>query len=530
MNKVIKYLSDEQVDMLFPYYMLIDNNMIISSYGKSLKKIAPEILKQSIFDVFGVKRSKLIDHSFEELKSKSKQLLILESKNDPKFILRGEIEYLQEADQLLFLGTLWLVSPEELTKLGLTLNDFAIHDQLPDMLMMLKTHQNANEDIKNLLSQVNQQKEELLKLSSIISSYSHPVVLCNDEYNITWVNDAFTRENGYTLEEVKNQHPGKFLYENHSNKSLSLEIDAKFYSGINFNNELINKSKSNKLFWVLLQGQCIYDKNNRQVLYFFIQQNIEKQKQAEKNIESALLKEKKLSEMKSSFVTMASHEFRTPMTIIKAHAELISMYLTKMPDENQDYILRHLETIDGEIERLNLLINDILMVSKIEQNQLNLSVESVLVSELIQQVIDRQYNCNINEGKIEFNIYGFERTILIDGIKINHIVDNLLSNALKYSKGKKAPVISLYYLPKNILIKIKDFGIGIPLAEQTSIFNTFYRASNATNLKGKGIGLSLVKNFVELHGGHIHFSSTENVGTEFSVSIPYKFDRENELV
>jgi PAS domain S-box-containing protein len=357
MDELFPHFTKEQVNALFPYHMIITRDLKISSCGRSLLKICPDIIQTKLNESFVINRSKLPFCNFEKLIKSVKQLVILEFVSDKKILIRGELEYIASVDKLLFLGTPWLTSIEEMNHLGLNFNDFSIHASMPDMLMLLKTHQFANEDAVELLNYVKTN-------ASIIEGYANPVVLCGSDHTILWVNNAFEEVFGYKLFEVKGKEPSTFLFNNYAAPEVVQFINDRLCNAEDFTQELICVDNKNQEYWTSLRGQCLKNEEGDCEYYFFIQYDISKQKEAEQKIIAALQKEKLLSELKSNFITMASHEFRTPMTIIKSSVDLLM--LMKQREEGciseEPSVEKHLNTIDVEIDRMNTLINNILQM------------------------------------------------------------------------------------------------------------------------------------------------------------------------
>ena len=521
MEALLKNLDNEQVHRLFPFHIILGNDLTIISAGNSLQKVIPNLIGGKISDFFNLKRDHLSLTDFDDIKKRKNDLFIMQSSVNEKLVLRGQFEYIDQSGQMLFLGSPWFRSVQEMNEIGLNLHDFAAHDFLQDMMMVVMTLQNANEDVRKFADQLQVQKNELRRISSIVENYPHPVVICGPDLNINWVNEAFVQFNGYTLAEVKGELPAKYLYASHSDEYAVHEIDRKYRLGENVNQQLINMDKSGAGSWISLYGQCMRDNKGNRIQYFFVQQNITKQVEAEMNIKNALQKEIILGDLKSRFVEMASHEFRTPMTAIKLQAELIGMQLDRQNVAEDDKIRKKLGTIDKEIDRLTRLINDILLLGKIEQSEIKIDKKKMDLVKMIRSEIDRQNDLNLMSDPVTMIIEGNQRLVEIDEIKILHIIENLLSNAIKYSANCKAPYLNIKFLSYHFEVNVKDHGIGIPYPEQSRIMDTFFRASNAVNYKGTGIGMSIVKNLVEMHNGHIRFASIPGEGSEFIVSIPY---------
>ncbi len=273
--------------------------------------------------------------------------------------------------------------------------------------------------------------------------------------------------------------------------------------------------------WVETKMKLLFDSFYNKEIVVASSHIIDDRIEAEKRMQGALDKEKQLSELKSKFVSMASHEFRTPMTSIKSNAELIGMMLEQNDDAISKKIIDFISIINEEVDRMAELINDILHLGKIESGLIFSNKKEIDVVELVNECVQQQGE-QASQQKIEFEIFGEPRYILSDKTQMFHIINNLLSNAIKYSQGKKGPLVQLFFYEKELQLHIRDHGIGVPLREQEKIFDLFFRASNARDLSGTGVGLALVKQLVMLYGGEISFESIENSGSLFIVQLPYQ--------
>lgn len=248
-----------------------------------------------------------------------------------------------------------------------------------------------------------------------------------------------------------------------------------------------------------------------------IEKNITDKKITENNIKEALEKEKELNNLKSRFVSMASHEFRTPLTTILSSNSLISKYPKENQQENR---LKHIKRINNTVHHLNSILDDFLSIDKIEEGKINAELIEFNLKEKIEDIIDSmQGYLKINQ-KININ-YSGENQVKSDKKIISNILVNLISNASKYSNENCPIDIEVRVNESTFVIKIKDHGIGIPLDEQKHMFERFYRANNVTNIQGTGLGLNITKKFILLLNGTITFDSTPNSGTEFIIEIPY---------
>lgn len=247
------------------------------------------------------------------------------------------------------------------------------------------------------------------------------------------------------------------------------------------------------------------------------------QKQVHQEMEKALSKERELNELKSRFVSMTSHEFRTPLTTIKQNIDLIGFKLENQhPEDFPDY-QKYLNRVDSEIRRVTSLMNDILMLGRIESGRIEARKKPTDLKAFCERVVSNQSGPAGDGRVVTMKVTGVPQPVAIDDQLFDHVLQNLLSNAMKYSKGQPAPELTLRYDKlEHVSIHIKDYGIGIPAKDIKGLFQTFYRATNVSNIQGTGLGLSIVKEFVDLHGGTINVASEPGQGSEFVVEVPYK--------
>ncbi len=246
-----------------------------------------------------------------------------------------------------------------------------------------------------------------------------------------------------------------------------------------------------------------------------IVRDITERKQAEADIRSALEKEKELGELKSRFVTMASHEFRTPLATILSSTELIEHYSHKCSEEKK---LTHLQRIQASVKQMSGLLNDVLLLGKAEAGKLEFNPTSLDVTKFCRELVEEMALTVSNHITFCTPIQGL--TTYMDDKLLRHILSNLLSNAIKYSPQGGTVHFDLVCEQDKAVFQIKDQGIGIPVADQDKLFNSFHRASNVGTISGTGLGLAIVKKSVDLHGGKITVQSEVGASTTFTVTIP----------
>ena len=248
-----------------------------------------------------------------------------------------------------------------------------------------------------------------------------------------------------------------------------------------------------------------------------VERNITAQKKAETEMQDRLDQEKALNELKSRFVSMASHEFRTPLSTILSSISLISKYNEGI---NSDKILKHIGRIKSSVQNLTGILNDFLSLDKLEEGKFLAKPVKINISELIEDILEELESMQKENQKIKTS-YKLEKDIItIDPHILKNILINLTSNAIKYSDVGTVINLSVVVTNELLTLTIKDRGIGIPEEEQSQLFERFFRAKNVTNIGGTGLGLNIVKKYVDLLNGDIKFESKSGKGATFFVSLP----------
>jgi PAS domain S-box-containing protein len=249
-----------------------------------------------------------------------------------------------------------------------------------------------------------------------------------------------------------------------------------------------------------------------------VETNITKQKQAEEEIYNALNKEKELGELKSRFVSMASHEFRTPLSTILSSASLIEKYTL---EEHNPQRIKHTERIKTNVTNLNMILNDFLSLEKLESGNFRSRFEEF---DLIEFMGEISQDFEVTKKPSQYIKCSCDKTrsmpIKTDRFLLQNIMNNLLSNAVKYSKDGTAIEIGVSRKGNNYCIKVKDEGRGISIEDQKQLFSRFFRASNSGTVQGTGLGLHIVKRYLDLLQGSISVQSELDKGSTFTILIP----------
>lgn len=255
-----------------------------------------------------------------------------------------------------------------------------------------------------------------------------------------------------------------------------------------------------------------------------VEHNVTTLTKAKQEAQVALEREQELGELKSRFVSMASHEFRTPLATVLSSANLLERYL-QQPEVNIESCEKHTRRIKGAVSNLTGILNDFLSLDKLESGLIASNPVDLDVLQLGNDVVD-EMSANLKSGQtINFTNEGLEDTMRFDRQIIHNVMLNLVSNAIKYSPEGSVIRFSAVRLQNHLEIEVEDQGMGIPKSDQKHLFDRFFRATNATNIQGTGLGLHIVAKYIEFLGGTIRFESEEEKGTTFYVSLPIANDR-----
>ncbi|MFT2008050.1 ATP-binding protein [Pontibacter sp. 13R65] len=239
--------------------------------------------------------------------------------------------------------------------------------------------------------------------------------------------------------------------------------------------------------------------------------------EAELEVRKALQKEKELHELKSRFVTIASHEFRTPLSTILSSASLISKYKTAETDDKR---VKHVDRIKSAVSNLTSILNDFLSISRIEEGKIY-NVPSTFDLESFAAEISEEAQGVLKVGQqINYQHKGNQSVVHLDKQLLRNILFNLLSNASKYSNEHKTVFFETEITDKQIIVKVQDQGIGIPENDKAHLFTPFFRAQNVTNIQGTGLGLNIVKKYMDIMAGTLQYESELDRGTTFTVTFP----------
>jgi signal transduction histidine kinase len=311
-----------------------------------------------------------------------------------------------------------------------------------------------------------------------------------------------------------------------------LDILGQDYVEINFDNRRKLLNMLNKLIEVGAVAAEFIDKDNEYYMVnasllkdtsgkfsriLIVENNITQQKKTEESLEKNIEEQRRLNLLKSRFVSFASHEFRTPLTTMSSSADLIRKYVEL---DDKEKISKHITRIQQSVVYMTSLLNDFLSLDKIDSGVVNLNVQRIDLSKLLEECLEE--TAGVKKIGQEIQVMNAISCIETDPFLLKSILINLISNGLKYSDEKSSVLVTTAIESNEFVICIKDHGMGIPQSELQNLFTRFFRASNAQEIKGTGLGLHIVSRHVDMLGGKIICESEEGIGTQFCVYLPWK--------
>jgi len=239
----------------------------------------------------------------------------------------------------------------------------------------------------------------------------------------------------------------------------------------------------------------------------------------EKNIkvQNSLKKEKELGELKSSFVSTASHQFRTPLAAIQANSELLQLLSKSLEGKDVNQFNKVTSRIIGEIARMTELMDDVLLLGKSTSRSYNVKPQEIDLVDFCQQLAKRFNETQADGRSLNVLTDGEPYSVSLDPKLLSQALSNLLSNAFKFSLGKENPKLVASFKSKELVLSVRDYGMGIPKEELAKLFHPFFRANNVVDIQGTGLGLSIAKEYVEINKGQITATSILGEGSCFEI-------------
>ncbi|MFQ5570514.1 MAG: PAS domain S-box protein [Rhodothermales bacterium] len=377
------------------------------------------------------------------------------------------------------------------------------------------------ESILRDISERKRTERRMRLLERAVEASGNVILICDatrPDFPIVYVNPAFERITGYPTNEAIGRN-GFFLLsaEQDPSEPQRAWLQQALHEGAESRVVVRNYRKDGTLLWNELRFAPVYDAHDELINYVGIQTDITESKEAEEALKNALEKERELSELQARFVSMASHEFRTPLAAILSSAELIERFRHMWDDERVE---KHLRRIQTSIHTLTKLLENILVVGKVEAGRLRFEAEEVELVAFCREVIEEVKSGQSADLHIAPDLPTQPLVAQADPNLLRYLLSNLLTNAAKYSPAGSRITFALTQRGGQAVFHVQDEGIGIPQKDLRRVAEPFQRADNAETIPGTGLGLSIVQRAVALHGGTLSIESEEGRGTRVTVSIP----------
>lgn len=405
------------------------------------------------------------------------------------------------------------------------------------------------------ITEAKKSETKINQLSLAVEQSPVIVIITDTKGIIEYVNPKFTELTQYTFEEAIGKSPA-ILKSGHTTEAEYKEMWQTILFGNEWSGIFHNTKKDGQMFWESAKISPIRNSVGKITHFVAIKEDITQRIETEKELEEyrnnlesivtqrtqeidiinkellseieikeqteillqqSLEKEKELNQLKSRFISTASHEFRTPLTSILSSAELIQRYGKKWEEEKYQ---EHLNRITNSVDYLTELMDDVLTVSRIESGKIQLNPSRINLFEICNRVVEDFKSKKDSNHQLDFKYDVKEKEFYLDQKQIQIILHNLLSNAIKYSPDGGKIGLSIELHKQQLQISLTDEGLGIPDEDIPHLYEPFHRSLNTENIQGTGLGLSIVKNAVDLHGGTIDVSSKLGEGTKFFITIP----------
>ena len=383
--------------------------------------------------------------------------------------------------------------------------------------------ENLAKDLEQKVTEKTKELEANQKMYKLISqNMTDLVTICDPEGKLTFSSPSVKEILGYEVTEILGSGMMDFVHSD-DQEEVCDKVKRVTEDKQQAKMECRVRCCSGEYLWVETIIKGIFDEQSQLVQIQTSSRDITKRKKAEEALIETLEKERHLGLLKSRFVSMASHQFRTPLTVIQSNIELLNMQAERIQHEAIQSKFDKISTrIQRETSRMTDMMNDVLILGKINSDEMTRKPELVDMIELIEEFKDQTEFLENGSKELDVIVKGKPEPIETDRTQIGHALMNLISNAFKYSSNiEENPVVQLDFTKEErVQISITDKGIGIPENEISQVFEAFHRGSNVGGLQGTGLGLNIVKEYIELNGGAISVQSQLNQGACFNIELP----------
>lgn len=494
-------------------YLVVDQNLHILDISEEVQRFADSPTR--------VVKANDVREGFPELIGYEDILFAIIQGQQEAFQLKGVARSLGQHSPPLYID-IYVVGDRNEKNYESTLI-IIIEDATERMVMEQSLVQRVNE-ANLLLSALAVSKDYIDK---IITSMADALLVTTKTGKIKRVNPAASNLFGYSESELVNNHISTIVTDDNFRPTANDRNDLS--TGELFKNvDFVCKSLKGEEIPVAFSCSIINTEIEDFQEFVYVGRDITERKKAEAEMRHALAKEKELNELKSEFVSMVSHEFGNPLNTVIMSAELLEHYGDRSTEEEKIEYIHH---IRAAAKQMSQLLKDVLLIGRVEAGKIDFNPAPIDLIKFCANVVEQIKFSAGGKRKIDFVHNGMaqgpiasddesQNLALMDEKLLQHIITNLLSNALKYSPQGGTVYFNLNCQNGEAIFQIKDEGIGIPSDDLNKLFATFHRATNVGKIPGTGLGLAIVKQSVDIHGGSITVESEVGVGTTFTVTIP----------
>jgi PAS domain S-box-containing protein len=330
----------------------------------------------------------------------------------------------------------------------------------------------------------------------------------------TFLNPAWEEATGFSVEESLGQRFDKHIESDHFGDDgpcasmLCGEEEGRFEV------ELQGRKGTR---WMALFAQALYDDDGRRTGVAGTLHDITDRKRMEQKTREALQRERELNKLKSSFVSMVSHEFRTPLSTIRSSSEMIARFIEQGRDEKRDKYLRR---IRRQVDRMTRLLGDVITTSKLDAQNNGPDLYATDLRRFMREIGEEMQSHFGRDRTLDIDLVDVPDRVPLDRDLLHHIAGNLISNALKYSPEEEPVEVSFRLDDEYLAMQVRDHGIGISASDEPHLFQAFYRGGNVGKIEGVGLGMTIVRRAVDVYDGTIGWETTPGGGTTFTVILP----------
>lgn len=357
---------------------------------------------------------------------------------------------------------------------------------------------------------------KLRQLSRIVEQAQLSVVITDLEGKIEYVNPKFCAVTGYAAAEVLGQNP-RLLKSGTTPPEVYQEMWQTLQRGETWIGNLYNRKKDGEIYLEALVIAPVLDSDGRPTHYVSLRDDITARKRFEAESQARLQREHEISEMKSRFISIVSHEFRTPLAAVRVSSDILRRHFALLDARQREDLFGRIE---GSVHQLTTMLDEILLLNRIDADRFVVRVVPTNLRQLVSDILEEHRLADHGAHRFEFFATGRDDEFPTDTSAFRHILSNLLGNALKYSAPQTIVTVRLDSDATHAVVAVEDRGLGLPAELIPKIFEPFERGANAGSVKGTGLGLNIAKRMTDLIGGTITAENRDDGGARFTVVLP----------